>query len=73
MTQRHPILTSDAHLNVLRHWMAPEVLLRQQFSVRSDVYSLCCVMWELCNRKLAASAENEFVVRVYLCSMVFRN
>ncbi|CAG7834066.1 unnamed protein product [Allacma fusca] len=46
---RHPILTSDAHLNVLRYWMAPEVLLRQQFSVKADVYSLACVMWELCN------------------------
>ena len=41
--------TADPHYSVLRHWLAPEVLLKKQFSKRADVYSICSVMWELCH------------------------
>jgi len=41
-------LRDDDHLNVFGNWVAPEALLLEEYSVKSDVYSMCCVIWELC-------------------------
>lgn len=48
LSTRHPWLSDDSHLSVIRHWVAPEVLIgTPTYSQASDVYSLCSVMWEL--------------------------
>ena len=36
----------DNQLRTIFNWVAPEVLVGQPFSFASDVYSLCCVLWE---------------------------
>ncbi len=44
----HPLIRSDSHLSTYRHWAAPEIITgKRPPSKASDVYSVCCVMWEL--------------------------
>lgn len=44
----HPCLRSDSHLSIYRHWAAPEVITGSRAATKqSDIYSVCCVMWEL--------------------------
>ncbi|CAL8131442.1 unnamed protein product [Orchesella dallaii] len=44
----HPSLRSDNHLAFYRHWAAPELISgKRPLTASSDIYSLCCVMWEI--------------------------
>jgi hypothetical protein len=42
-------LEIESHLKIVYNWTAPEVLAGHPFTVSSDIYSLCAVMWEAIN------------------------
>jgi tRNA A-37 threonylcarbamoyl transferase component Bud32 len=39
-------------------WIAPEVILRERYTEKADIYSLGIVMWEVATRKLPFAGEN---------------
>ena len=41
---------ADTGWQCLYNWLSPEVLLSEECVAQqeSDVYSLCCLVWELC-------------------------
>eukprot|EP00300_Choanocystis_sp_HF-7_P009339 c16380_g1_i3.p1 GENE.c16380_g1_i3~~c16380_g1_i3.p1 ORF type:complete len:398 (-),score=88.37 c16380_g1_i3:195-1388(-) len=39
------------------NWVAPEVILRAQFSTCSDVYAVAMVVWEICSGKVPFDTE----------------
>ncbi len=39
-------------------WIAPEVILRERYTEKADIYSLGIVMWEVATRKLPIAGEN---------------
>lgn len=42
--------------------MAPEVLLRRQYSKAADVYAFGITLWELCHRKAAFGGVPEILL-----------
>jgi len=63
----HPHLRSDTHLSVNRHWAAPETITGKRPQSRaSDIYSICCVMWELIYGEVPWKDSNLDALRVMM-------
>ena len=35
----------------MQHWMAPEILMNQEYTYKADTYSFGIVLWEIASRE----------------------
>ena len=51
-------VVDNKYPNAVFNWLAPEVMAGQPVTEKSDLYSLCAVMWEILNGENLTLSDN---------------